>query len=128
MWSGKRAKDFDTFEDLLFGCSVADSEMGVLFAEDVAGDYEEVVFNGLFDESGGSLAWGFYKCVESAGGFCHFEFVFEAIINKVAFFSILGDVFAYVEVECSYCGFLERRWCADECVLLDFGHLFEYWF
>ena len=44
--------------------------MGILFAEYISGDYQQIIVYGLFDKGSAAAAGGFDKGVESAAWFC----------------------------------------------------------
>ena len=124
-WSSEGAEDIDALADFFVGGGVADSKVRILFAEYTARNNEQIVFDGFFDKGRCGAARGFDKGVEGTGGFWYFEFIFEAFVEQVAFFSVLLDVGSDIKIEGLLGGFLEGGGRADEGVLLDFYHLFE---
>ena len=75
------AKYFDAFFNLLIACSVADTEMGIFFAKDIAGDDKDVIGDGFFNKFCGVAARGLNKSVKGAARLYKVEFILQAIIN-----------------------------------------------
>ena len=73
--SGEPAEDFAALFDFVVGHGVADADVGIAFAEDAAGDAEEVALHGGGDEIGGAgETWGdLGEDVEASGGSAELE-------------------------------------------------------
>ncbi len=50
--AGQIAENLDALLEFFVRGDIADAEMGVLLTEDIAGDDEDIVFNGFFDKLG----------------------------------------------------------------------------
>src|SRR5437763_3787468 len=83
--SGERAEDFAALFQLFVGDGIADPEVGVALAEDVAGDDQHILGDGAFDKgAGGLIGGGFGEDVEGSLWFHHVEFAAQGFVGDVA--------------------------------------------
>ena len=90
--SNQRSQDFASLFQLFIRRGVADAEMRVAFAEDVAGDDQHIVLDRLGDElAGGCAGGGLGEDVERAFGLDDFELSAQPLEHQIALAAIRGD-------------------------------------
>src|SRR5665213_2384129 len=122
--SYERSQDFTAAGDFFIRGGVADAEVSVALAEDVAGDNKHVVFDGLGDEFTGRCAGGgLGENVEGALGLHDLKPGRKARDDQIAVSAVRYHGISHRHVQRLECRILQRGWGAHERILLKLGHL-----